>query len=236
MAARVTSSTSRPTGEARSTRRLLLWAGIIAPILFGAVFMIDGFFKPGYSAYAEAISYLEVGAYGWIQQLNFILFGLLLLTFMFGYMQSMRPIIGQTWLNVASVFLVLSDLGWIMAGLFIPNTFLAPQFIWPWILHQIAASTVFIPFALACILLGANFVRTRSWRIYGLYSLIFGLISLIYPIGTVAYLINPTAFGNVNSPNDGVINRIVLFVGPLAWYVISATIVLLRANRVRDQA
>ena len=57
-----------------------------------------------------------------------------------------------------------------------------------------------------------------------LSMLLFGLISMIYPIGIVAYLINPTAFGNVNSPNDGLINRIVLLLGPLAWYVISATL------------
>ena len=86
----------------------------------------------------------------------------------------------------------------------------------------------------ACIVLGAKFVRMRGWRAYGVYSLIFGLISLIYPIGIVAYLINPTAFGNVNSPNDGVINRIVLLLGPIAWYVITATLTLLRADRTQD--
>jgi hypothetical protein len=58
---------------------------------------------------------------------------------------------------------------------------------------------------------------------------------MIYPIGIVAYLINPTAFGNVNSPNDGLINRIVLLLGPIAWYVITAALTLLRADRAKSQ-
>src|SRR5947209_9179575 len=88
---------------------LCLWTGIISPILFAIVFMIDGFLKPGYSAYSEAISYLEVGTNGWIQQVNFILFGLLLSAFLVGYVRCMRPILGQRWLYAASAFLALSD-------------------------------------------------------------------------------------------------------------------------------
>lgn len=236
MSDRLASSVSTSTrGEVAISERWLLWAGIVAPLLFAAVFLIDGLVKPGYSAYAEAISYLEVGAYGWIQRANFILFGLLLLVFLRGYILRMRPIIGPSWLYIASTFLLISDLAWIMAGLFAPNTYLAQQFVWPWVLHQIAASAVFIPFAFACIVLGIKFVRTRGWRAYGIYSLIFGLISMIYPIGIVAYLINPTAFGNVNSPNDGLINRLVLLLGPIAWYVITATLALLHTDRARDQ-
>jgi Protein of unknown function (DUF998) len=235
MSVRVTPSASTAREKAPKAQQLLLCAGIIAPILFAIVFMIDGFLKPGYSAYSEAISYLEVGSNGWIQRANFLLIGLLLIAFLVGYISRMLPILGPGWLFAASTFLLLSDLGWIMACFFIPNTYLAPQFTWPWVLHQLAASTVFIPFALACIVLGAKFVGTRGWRAYGVYSLIFGLVSLIYPIGIVAYLFNPTAFGNVNSPNDGLINRIVLLLGPLAWYVITAVLALQHTDRTSDQ-
>lgn len=84
MAARTTSPAVSTRKQVSNTQRLLLWAGIIAPILFALVFLIDGFLKPGYSAYSEAISYLEVGSYGWIQRVNFLLIGLLLLAFLFG--------------------------------------------------------------------------------------------------------------------------------------------------------
>ncbi|GER92257.1 hypothetical protein KDW_64190 [Dictyobacter vulcani] len=125
MSIRGTDAVSSTGGKASGSQRWLLWAGIIAPLLFFVVFMLDGFLKPGYSVDNEAISYLEVGSYGWIQQINFIVFGLLLLAFMLGYRQRMRPILGRNWLYAGCIFLALSDLGWILAGLFIPNTFLA---------------------------------------------------------------------------------------------------------------
>ena len=129
MSVRVTPSASTLREKARRTQRLFLWAGIIALVLFAIVFLVDGFLKPGYSAYSEAISYLEVGTNGWIQRADFLLIGLLLLAFLVGYILRMRPILGPGWLYTASTFLLLSDLGWIMACFFIPNTYLALQFI-----------------------------------------------------------------------------------------------------------
>lgn len=223
-------SSASAIGQSVLTRRALLWVGIIAPILFATVFMIDGFLKPGYSAVDEAISYLEVGAFGWIQQVNFTLFGVLLLVFLAAYLQRMRPIFGQTWLYVGGVLLAISDLGWIMAGLCKPNPISISQVAWPAVLHQIAVVVIFLPLAIASFLLGTKLVRTRGWRLFGGYYLVYGLIQAVFPLGTIAYLLGPASFGNVHSPNDGVINRLVLLVGPFAWYLISATIGLLKAE------
>lgn len=235
MLVRMKSSTPTIIEKPKRIQHRLLWIGIIAPILFVVVFMIDGFLKPGYSAYSEAISYLEVGAYGWIQQANFILFGLLLSAFLIGYMQRTRPILGQIWLYTASMFLFLSDLGWVMAGLFIPNPYLAPQFVWPAVLHQIAFNAVFLPLAIAWLILGVKLVFTRRWRVYGCYSLIIGLPLTAFSTTSVIHLINPALVagivGNTASPTDGVINRIVLLIAPIAWYVISATLIIVRADQ-----
>jgi len=235
MPVHITPSASTTREKAPNIQRLLLWTGIIAPILFAIVFMIDGFLKPGYSAYSEAISYLEVGTYGWIQQANFLLLGLLLSAFLVGYIQRMRPILGQGWLYAGCTFLALSDLGWILAGLFIPNTFLAPQFGWPAVLHQVAFDMVFLPLTIAWVILGVKFVLTRGWRVYGCYSLIIGLPLTAFSIISVIHLINPTLVagivGNTTPPNDGVTNRIVLLIAPIAWYVITATLVMVRTDQ-----
>jgi hypothetical membrane protein len=234
MSVRVSPSEATARGTAENYRRLL-WAGIIGPLIFVTVFTSDGLLKPGYSAYAEAISYLEVGANGWIQQANFALLGVLLLVFLAGYVWRMGPVLGQGWLYAATAWLAISDLGWIMAGLFTPNPFRTPQYSGHGVLHQIASATVFLPLAIACLILGAKLIRTRQWRGYGWYCLIFGLVQLVYPIGTLAYLINPTAFGNVNGPNDGVIQRIVVVGGPVTWYVVSAIIALRWTKRASGQ-
>jgi hypothetical membrane protein len=234
MSVLVEASTPTPGAKYTPVQRLFLWAGFIAPILFAAVFMIDGFLKPGYSTYNEAISYLELGDYGWIQRVNFLLIGLLLGVFLVGYIQRMRPILGQGWLYIGCTLLALSDLGWIMAGLFVPNTFLAPQFGWPAVLHQVAFNTVFLPLTLAWIVLGVKFVLTRRWRVYGCYCLIIGIPLTAFSIVNVIHLVDPALVagivGDTIKPGDGVVNRIILFIAPLPWYVITATLVMVRTG------
>jgi len=59
----------------------------------------------------------------------------------------------------------------------------------------------------------------------------------VFPIVSLVHLIDPALVGNfvgnVNSrsPNDGVTERIVLLVGPLGWYLISATVGMLHADQ-----
>ena len=237
MSSRVTPSVSPNRGNVRGVYHRLLWVGILAPILFMTIFTIAGFLKPGYSAADEAISYLEVGANGWIQQTNFILFGLLLIAFAVGYIRRMRPILGQAWLYVVGTFLVLSLLGWVMAGVFIPDPYLAPQNSLHAVLHQLSPIIIFLLLAIASLIAGVKLVFTRRWRIYGFYCFVIGLLMTVFPIVSLVYLIDPALVGNFvgnvnsHSPNDGVTNRIVLLVGPLGWYLISATVAIVHADQ-----
>ena len=66
------------------------------------------------------------------------------------------------------------------------------------------ASTILITFRICPHCPGLEVCMHARVAAYGIYSLIFGLISLI----------DPSAFGNVNSPHNGLINRSVLSVGP----------------------
>jgi hypothetical protein len=56
----------------------LLAAGIIGPILFVVVFMVDGATRPGYRPVYHAVSALARGPRGWIQTANFLVCGLLI--------------------------------------------------------------------------------------------------------------------------------------------------------------
>ncbi|HYL41844.1 MAG TPA: DUF998 domain-containing protein [Ktedonobacteraceae bacterium] len=77
----IKTSSTVPGEQRKLALRLSLWAGIIGPLFFVLVFTIDGFLTPGYSAMRDVVSFLELGSNGWIQRLNFMLTGLLLILF-----------------------------------------------------------------------------------------------------------------------------------------------------------
>ena len=62
-------------------QRQLTWAGIIGPPLFVAIFTLEGWFRSGYEPTRMYVSELSLGSRGWIQNVNFVVFGLLFLVF-----------------------------------------------------------------------------------------------------------------------------------------------------------
>src|SRR4051812_1284151 len=62
-------------------RNLAAWAGMIGPALFVLVFTIEGWLRPDYHPASMYVSALSLGPRGWVQILNFVVFGLLLLVF-----------------------------------------------------------------------------------------------------------------------------------------------------------
>jgi hypothetical protein len=56
-------------------------AGVIGPALFVAVFLLEGWLRPGYNPMAEYVSALSLGGRGWVQIVNFLIFGALLFGF-----------------------------------------------------------------------------------------------------------------------------------------------------------
>lgn len=99
--------------------RLCTRAGIVGPVLFFVVFTIDGALTPGYSAWAEPISYLELGPAGWVQVANFIVLGVLLAAFAFAFFRRVRGRLGGVSPAASTILLVVSGLGYVMAGLFV---------------------------------------------------------------------------------------------------------------------
>ena len=60
-------------------------AGIVGPLLFSVGFIVQGLFRRGeYDPIAETVSVLETGSHGWIQQLNFFVFAILMMIFAAG--------------------------------------------------------------------------------------------------------------------------------------------------------
>lgn len=62
----------------------LLYAGIVGPLLFVVVFIAEGLTRPGYSAWRNYVSQLATGDGGWVQTINFLVCGTLVLVFALG--------------------------------------------------------------------------------------------------------------------------------------------------------
>ncbi|MET4097059.1 DUF998 domain-containing protein [Arthrobacter sp. UYCu712] len=72
-----------PGRTATSRRRVELagTAGMIGAALFVSVFSVAGWLEPGYSPNSMFVSELSLGPHGWVQMLNFVLTGALMLVF-----------------------------------------------------------------------------------------------------------------------------------------------------------
>ncbi|MBJ7602045.1 MAG: DUF998 domain-containing protein [Candidatus Dormibacteraeota bacterium] len=76
------------------TTLMLIAAGTAGGLLFTAVYLVEGATRPGYDAWTDAISALSLGPGGWLQQLNFMVFGVLMLCSALGWRRALTPGIG----------------------------------------------------------------------------------------------------------------------------------------------
>ena len=89
----------------------LLYAGVIGPLLFVVVFLIEGLTRPGYSAWRHYVSQLATGPGGWVQVTNFLVCGTLVIAFAVGLRMATRSI-------AAPILLGLFAVGLLVAGVF----------------------------------------------------------------------------------------------------------------------
>ena len=130
-----------PGGQLPASVSWAAWAGIIGPALFTASFLVQEAFRRGeYDPLAEPVSALEAGPNGWIQQINFVVFGLLTIAFSVGLHRGMRPIRGGI---AGPALLFLSGVGLLLAAAFPLSEDAAGVTIRP-AGHLVAGSTFFL--------------------------------------------------------------------------------------------
>jgi Protein of unknown function (DUF998) len=95
----------------RSRIRRAAPAGIIGPLWFSTIFLAQQAFRRAeYDPIAEPVGALEAGPYGWVQQINFLVFAALLRFFATGLHRGIdrtrHGILGPAFLGVASIGLL----------------------------------------------------------------------------------------------------------------------------------
>ena len=102
----------------RSTTRWHLLAGVIGPVFFVVVFLIEGWTRPGYDPTRMFVSGLSLTDAGWQQIANFVITGLLFLAAAVGWRRSMPDGPGSRW---GPVLIGLAGLGLVGAGVFVTD-------------------------------------------------------------------------------------------------------------------
>jgi hypothetical protein len=159
----------------RSVLRALAWAGIVGPVLFTVAFLAqEALRRDDFNPIAEPVSALEAGPSGWVQQVNFLVFGLLTMAHAIGLHRGMGPVRGG-WAGPALLF--ITGIGALVAAAF------------PW--REDAAGITYAPGGLlvggmivflgspaALIVLSRRMRHDPSWRGLAPYTLGSGLVLL----------------------------------------------------------
>jgi hypothetical membrane protein len=163
-------------GEQSSSLVALAWAGIIGPVLFTAAFIAqEAFRRDEYNPLAEPISALEAGPNGWVQQVNFVAFGLLTIAFAVGLHRGIRP----TRTGMAGpALLVLSGLGLLLAAL-LPLQEDVNGMTYDPGGHKIAGATFFMATGAGLVVLSRRLAHDPRWRSVAGYTLAVGLVALV---------------------------------------------------------
>lgn len=196
--------TAQPASPARSmlTTGGLLWAGALAAPLFAVVALAQAALRSGFDPMRHAVSQLTLGSGGWVQTLNFVLTGGLMIVCAVGLRRTLQGGPGATW---APILVAAQGAGFVAAAFFpadAGNGFPpetaggAPAFTATGMIHLACAGIAFLALAAACFVLARRFAVSgeRRWAVAG-------------RVGGVLLLVG---FGYANTGGYG---------GPLAMFV-----------------
>ena len=162
----------------------LVSCGGVGAFLFTVTYLIEGVTRPGYDAGTQPISALSLGPGGWVQQVNFVVFGVLMVLSAVGWYRFLTPGRGAIWFPLLQG---ISGLCLIGVGVFSmdpfpgypPGVTLAASTVHG-TLHSTLAWVLIITLAMGCFVF-AQYARVLlHWRGWFVYSLITGMLILIF--------------------------------------------------------
>jgi hypothetical protein len=180
--------------------------GMIGPLLFTVGFIVQGLFRHDeYDPIAETVSALEAGPSGWIQQLNFFVFGILMMIFGAGVGFALRT----RRRRIASAIVLWWAIGLLMAGFFPLRENAAGQTYDPIEMHQPNGAVFFLSTWVGLAILSWCLRSDLRWRDLVPYTMITS-VALAILFGVLAALAIPDS-GPLH-PWAGLLQRLVLAV------------------------
>jgi hypothetical protein len=213
---------SKGMGEQSLATRLLLSCGVIGPLLFIIVFLLEGATRADYNPLRYPVSSLSIGDLGWIQAANFLLVGVLLFAFAIGMRRALRGSRGGVW---GPLLIGLAGIGLFGAGIFTTDPIYgyppsAPlvlaQYSLHGHLHNLCSLLFFAGLPTACFVFCRRFATSgeRGWAVYSLLSGLGMLATFV--LAAVGFAQNPSLVQVA-----GVFQRLSISVG-LIWVALLA--------------
>jgi Protein of unknown function (DUF998) len=188
-------------------------AGIIGPILFWLALIVLGQTQSAYSALRSDISLLSLGANGWIQTVNFVIFGLLVMVFQMGLQRAVAP--GKAW-GLLNIVALAFGLGLLAIAVFPTDR------VGTWTVHGIIHLGIVVALALVlpliCLMTAARLKPRASWRGYAEFSVFIGVVVAVL---TVMLLLAWSGIWPALHPWLGLYERMV-FALPSLWMEVMA--------------
>ena len=163
---------------------LLLAAGTAGGLAFTGVYLAEGATRAGYRALAQPISALSLGPGGWVQQVNFIVFGVLVCLGAAGWRAALAPGRGAV---AFPVLRAVAGVGLVMDGLFsqdpsggYPPSTRAGVATLHGQLHTLFAVITITALAAGCFVLAGRFAAEPAWRGWALVAAAAGVATIVF--------------------------------------------------------
>jgi len=163
---------------------LLLVAGTAGGLVFTGVYLAEGATRAGYRTLAQPISALSLGPGGWVQQLNFIVFGVLVCLSAAGWRAALAP--GRGALAFPALR-VMAGVGLVMDGLFsqdpsggYPPGARAGAATVHGQVHTLFAVVTIVALAAGCLVLAARFAAAPAWRGWSVLAAAAGVATIVF--------------------------------------------------------
>ncbi|MBS1525167.1 MAG: DUF998 domain-containing protein [Bacteroidetes bacterium] len=143
----------------------LLCCGIIGSVLFSIAVFGYGAISSDYDMMRQPIGELELLGHGWVQSVNFVVFGLFVFAFAFGLYKELQGGLGAVLLPVLQA---LFALGLVFSGIFIHEPF-----------HTPSGLLAIIPLVISFFVFAARFAGDPRWPGWAAYSVTSALVIAI---------------------------------------------------------
>jgi hypothetical protein len=190
--------------------RFLLAAGLIGPLFFFLVVIVEGATRPAYNPLHHVVSTLALGPGGWTVNASLAVLGVLLLCFAVGMRRVLYPGTGSTW---GPILIAVCGLAFIAEVIFVSDPALGypPGAPVTSTLHGSLHNALSVAFetptvVAACIVLARRFAQTPGGRPW----VIFSVVTILAVVALQVLAIQTYLSNDPDSP-FGLIQRLQFF-------------------------